>query len=61
MCNIVIDENNKQVELKLIIKNLTPVEKLKVEEAFKQFRLKSKENLTKFKRRINRIIKEQTK
>lgn len=58
---MMLDENNKQVTIKLFTRNLDPVEKHKVEEAFKQFLLKTKDQNKKFKRRIKRIIKENEK
>jgi len=60
MCEININDNDKQVFFKLSTKNLTLIEKHKVEEAFKQLRIKAAVPFDKFKKRVNKIIKQQS-
>lgn len=55
----IISEGNKRLSIHFKTSaNLTPIEKHKIEEAIKQFLLKSDKNITKLKNRGKRIFKE---
>ncbi len=57
---IKIDKYNVSIKF-TASKNFTPLQKNKIEEAIKQFRIKSNKNIKKLQRRVKRIIEEEKK